>query len=125
MGSRSGLRLIGGILIVAALVGFGYYVYNLGLAQGVAEAGRISAAPSGTAPVVVMWPRPWGFGFFSFFPLLFFLLIWLFAARALFWRGGWRGRRCGYGHGSTEALDEWHRRAHAQPGVEPSPRANA
>jgi hypothetical protein len=51
MNNRFGLRLIGGILVVAALVGFGYYAYNLGVAQGVAEAGRI-AAPSGGAPVV-------------------------------------------------------------------------
>src|SRR4051794_21865299 len=109
MGDRW-LRVTGGILIAAALAGFGFYAYNLGVAHGVAEAGRI-AAPAGGAPVVMMW-RPWGFGFgfFPFFPLLFFFLIWLFAARALFWRGGWRGRGCG-SYGRRETLDEWHRRA--------------
>jgi len=116
--------LIGGILVVAALVAAGFYGYNLGLSQGVAEAGRAVAAPSGGAPVVVMWPRPWGFGFgfFPFFPLLF-ILFWFFVARGLFWRGAWRGR--GWGCGSTQALDEWHRRAHAQQEVEPAARSNA
>jgi hypothetical protein len=68
-----------------------------------------------------MWPRPWGFGFgfFPFFPLLF-ILFWIFVARGLFWRGAaWRGRGCGY-YGRADALDEWHRRAHAQQGGEPA-----
>jgi hypothetical protein len=120
MANRFGVRVLVAILIVAALAGFGYYAYNLGLAQGVAEAGRI-AAPSGggTAPVVVMW-RPWGFGFgfFPFFPLVF-LFFWLFVARGLFWRGAWRGRGCGY-YGRLDGLEEWHQRAHAQQGGEPS-----
>jgi len=113
-------------LLVAALAGFGYYAYNLGVSQGIAEAGRI-AVPSGGAPVVVMWPRPWGFGFgfFPFFPLLFVALFWFVAARALFWGGRWRGRGCGDRYRSTEALDEWHRRAHGQPGAEPSTPVNA
>jgi hypothetical protein len=123
MNNRFGLRLIGGILVVAALVGFGYYAYNLGVAQGVAEAGRI-AAPSGGAPVVVMWPRPWGFGFgfFPFFPLVF-ILFWFFVARAWFWRGAWRGRACGYG--PPQAWDEWHRRAHSQQGESSSTTVSA
>ena len=72
MRDRFGLRLMGGILVVAALFAAGFYCYNLGLSQGVAEAGRAVAGPSGGAPVFVMWPRPWGvgFGLFPFFPLL-------------------------------------------------------
>ena len=123
MRDRFGLRLMGGILVVAALFAAGFYCYNLGLSQGVAEAGRAVAGPSGGAPVFVMWPRPWGvgFGLFPFFPLLF-ILFWFFVARGLFWRGGWRGRGCDYG--STEALNEWHRRAHAEPQVDlSSPRS--
>jgi hypothetical protein len=63
-------------------------------------------------PVVAVWPRPWGFGFgfFPFFPL-FFILFWAFVLRGMFWRGGWRGRGCGY-DGVPPAFDEWHRRAH-------------
>jgi len=110
MSNRFGWRLVAGLLVIAALAGFGYYAYNLGVAQGVAEAGRI-AAPSGSAPVVVMW-RPLGFGFFPLFPLLF-ILFWFFLARGLFWRGAaWRGRGCGY-DGRREWLEDWHRRAHA------------
>ena len=124
MDNRYWFRVMSVLLVAAALVGFGFYSYNMGVARGVAEAGQI-AAPSGGTPVFVMWPRPWGFGFgfFPFFPLIFFVLFWLFASRVLFWRGGWRGRGCG--NRSTEALDEWHRRAHGQQGVDASPRVNA
>jgi hypothetical protein len=95
MGDRFGFRLIVGIALVAALAAVGFYTYNLGLAHGVAHSGQLVAAPGTTAPVVI-WPRPWGlgFGFFPFFPLM--ILFWIFVARALFWRGAWRGRGCRY-----------------------------
>lgn len=93
MGDRFGFRLIVGIALVAALAGVGFYAYNLGLARGIAQSGQLVAAPGTTVPVVV-WPRPWGFGFFPFFPLM--ILFWIFVARALFWRGAWRGRGCRY-----------------------------
>jgi hypothetical protein len=84
------------LLLVAAVAGVGSYMYHLGVANGIAASGRI-AAPNG-APLVVFAPRPWGygFGFFPFFPLLFFVLFWIFAARALFWRRRWYHGRCGY-----------------------------
>ena len=49
----------------------------------------------GGVPVVI-WPRPWGFGFgfFPFFPLM--ILFWLFVLRGLFWRGAWHRRGCRY-----------------------------
>jgi hypothetical protein len=92
MGHRFAFRLGLGVLAVVALVGAGMYGYNLGVAQGIVESGRAVAA-TGTVPVVI-WPRPWGFGFgfFPFFPLVF-ILFWFFAARALFWRGASRGCR--------------------------------
>jgi hypothetical protein len=95
MGDRFGFRLMLGIAMVAALAAVGFYTYNLGLAHGVAQAGQVVTAPGTTAPVVI-WPRPWGFGFgfFPFFPLM--ILFWIFVARALFWRGAWRGRGCRY-----------------------------
>ena len=49
MGNRFGARaLIGALLIAAALVGIGYWSYNAGMAQGMAEAARVAAAPGGT-----------------------------------------------------------------------------
>jgi hypothetical protein len=94
MGNRFRLRLLLGIAAVAALATAGFYTYNFGLAHGIAQAGQVVTAP-GTVPVVI-WPRPWGFGFgfFPFFPLM--ILFWIFVARALFWRGAWRGRGCRY-----------------------------
>ena len=93
MGERFGFRLLLGIALVGVLAVVGVYTYNLGLAHGIAQSGQLVAAPGSGAPVVI-WPRPWGFGFFPFFPLM--ILFWIFVARALFWRGAWRGRGCRY-----------------------------
>ena len=118
MRGRTALQVILALLTLALVAGVGAYTYNLGVARGIAEAGRVVSAPSGSVPVVAFWPRPWGFGFgfFPFFPLLF-ILFWFFVVRALFWRGPWGrggwGYGCRYG-GVPPAFDEWHRRAHAQ-----------
>ena len=100
-------------LVVAAAAAIGFGAYNAGVAQGVAESGRIITAPPAGAPYVYL--RPWGFGFFPFFPVLFFL-VFFFVVRGLLWRGGGRGG-CGY-RGYREdapmAWDEWHRRAHGE-----------
>ena len=97
------------ILVAAAAIGIG--AYNAGVAQGIAESGRMIAPAVGT-PDVYVWPRPWGFGFFPFFPIFFFLVFFL-VMRGLLWRGrwhdGWRYRDGGV----PPAFEEWHRRAHA------------
>jgi hypothetical protein len=92
MRDRFGFRLLLGLALVGALAIVGVYTYNLGLAHGIAQSGQLVAAPGSGVPVVI-WPRPWGFGF-GFFPLM--ILFWIFVARALFWRGAWRGRGCRY-----------------------------
>jgi hypothetical protein len=119
MSDRTGFRLLMGAVIIAALATVGFYTYNLGVAHGVAESARAVAAP-GNGPAVVIWPRPWGFGF-GFFPVfpLFFILFWLVIARGLFWRGSRWGRSCRY-DGVPQEFDEWHRRAHAQQGPPPT-----
>ena len=117
MGDRSAYRWLMGLLLVAMLAADGVYTYNLGVAHGIAESTRALAAPGAGVQVVpywAVWPRPWGFGF-GFFPFLF-ILFWFFVARGLFWRGGWRGRMHGYG-GVPREFEEWHRRAHEQPGT--------
>ena len=120
MRSRFAFRWLTGLLLVAAIAVVGIYAYNLGVAHGIAESGRI-AAP-GTGVPVVVW-RPWGFGFFPFFPFLF-ILFWFFVARGLFWRGAWRGR--GYRSGGVPPeFDDWHRRAHAQQSPTPAPDTQA
>ncbi|HYT69108.1 MAG TPA: hypothetical protein VEL51_21980 [Vicinamibacterales bacterium] len=99
------------VLTSAAAIGIG--AYNAGMAQGIAASGRLIAAPpAGAAPYVYVWPRPWGFGFFPFFPLLFIFLF-FFVMRGLFWRGPWRGGWRDRYDGVPPAFDEWHKRAHA------------
>lgn len=103
MGDRFGFRLLLGIALVGALAFVGVYTYNLGLAHGIAQSAQPVAAPGSGAPVVI-WPRPWGFGFgfFPFFPLM--ILFWIFVARALFWPRAWRGRGCRYDGPSGERM---------------------
>jgi len=122
MGSRFAFRWLTGLLMVAMLAAVGVYTYNLGVSHGIAESGRVIAAPGAGVPVII-WPRPWGFGFgfFPFFPFLF-ILFWLLVARRLFWRGAWRMHGCG---GVPPGLDEWHRRAHAQQNPPPASESHA
>lgn len=122
MNNRSLWRALGiAALVIAGAAAIAIGAYNAGMAQGFAEGGRAIAPPSAGTPYVYVWPRPWGLGFFPFFPVLFFVFVFL-VVRALVWRGPLRGgRACGYG-GVPPAFDEWHRRAHAaQPGSTPTP----
>lgn len=106
-------------LVLAVLVAV--YAYNLGVAHGVAAAAQ-AAAPAPGVPPFAWGPRPWGFGFFPFFPLfpLFFILLFVVLLRGLFWRGRWGGGMYCRHDGVPAAFDEWHRRAHAQPGAPPA-----
>ena len=99
------------VIAVAAVIGIG--AYHAGMAQGIAESRAVNA-PAAGSPYVYVWPRPWAFGFFPFFPILF-LLLFFGIARGLFWRGPWRGG-CGYyGYDRVPPqFDEWHRRAHGE-----------
>jgi len=102
-----------GALLIAGAAAIGIGAYNAGVAQGMAESGRLIAAPPVGTPIYV-WPRPWGFGFFPFFPLLF-LFLFFFVVRGLLWRGRWhRGGAYRY-EGVPPMFEEWHRRAHAGP----------
>jgi hypothetical protein len=114
MGNRFVFRLLTALVAIAMLAAVGFYSYNLGVAHGVAQNGH--AFTPGTPPPYAYWPHPWGFGFgfFPFFPLVFIILFWVVIVRGLFWRGRW-GRGSCYS-GVPPAFEEWHRRAHAQPG---------
>ena len=121
------LRILAGVILLAALVFLGALIYNAGIAQGLATS---SLAPSNGqgAPNIQGVPqpyfyapfyRPWGFGlFWPIFPLLFLLLI-FFAVRGLFF-AGWRHRNWGRGYGPAgwgqgevpPMVKEWHRKMH-------------
>jgi hypothetical protein len=113
------------VLVAAAAIGIGGYAYNLGVAQGMVESGKVVAPVPGTPPFAYGAPfgfyRPWGFGFGGlgcFFPFLAFLLF-FFLIRGLFWHGrGWGGGRH-WNRGAPAAFDEWHREAHGTPAPEP------
>jgi hypothetical protein len=142
MNGRFWLRVLMAVILVAALVGVGVWVYNAGVAQGMLASGKIVlpnsnvAPPNGAAPYLYnpYFFRPWGFGFWPFglcFGVLFFFLI-LFAISGLFFRGfyrrGWRGYgpgRWGDGPGGQwkenvpPFVEEWHRKMHEGSGESP------
>ncbi len=110
-------RWLGALFAIALVVLAGVYVYDLGVAHGLREGAAATGVAGGHTPFFG-WERPWGFGFFPFFPVLF-ILFWFVVVRAVFWRGrwwyspGWRGRGWDDGRrGVPPAFEEWHRRAH-------------
>jgi hypothetical protein len=117
-------RFVLGLILVGALIGLGVFVYNAGLAQGLAAGGQMVGLEEGAPAYAYPFHygpffRPWGlwpFGFF--FPLLFVFLFFL-AIRGLFFRG-WRhhGPRRWHGwygsepQGVPPRVEEWHRKMH-------------
>ena len=141
-------RVVLGVLVVLVLivgaVAVGGYAYQIGVAQGLANSGKL-VAPQGDGVGVTPFyygapyfyhPFGFGFGFLGcLFPLLAFFLIFALI-RGLLWRGGWRGRRGWGGHGWGRGYGsggpgggpdsgpggqevppmfaEWHKRAHGE-----------
>ncbi|MEW5958269.1 MAG: hypothetical protein AB1801_11125 [Chloroflexota bacterium] len=128
-------RVVLGILLALALIagaaGLGAYAYNLGVAQGLVQSGKLSDLPPGAEmrayPYYYGGPfwfhRPFGFGFLGCFgPLLFLFLIFVLF-RGLWWGGRW-GHGHGWSHGHWDRgvppmFEEWHRQAHQ--GTEQTP----
>jgi hypothetical protein len=119
------LRILSAIILVALVVGAGVFVYNAGVAQGLATSGQaVASNGQGTpGPYYYYAPfyRPWGFGPFGLiFPLLFVFLIFL-AVRGLFFRdwrrhGPWM-RYGPYDYGRRDVppmAEEWHRKMHEE-----------
>ncbi len=110
------------VLIVGAIV-LGSYVYNIGVAQGLAQSDKLPAPATG-APYpyygpFFFAPWGWGFGFLGFLFPLFFLFLIFAVVRGLIWggRGGWR-RHCMMGdHDVPSRLEEWHRKMHESQGA--------
>ena len=113
------------VLVVAAAAAIAVGTYNAGVAHGLAESGRLAAAPPGTVPYVYVAPHYWGFGF-GLFPV-FFLIFFFFVLRGLLWGGPWRRGWGGgwHGRGVPPAFEEWHRRAHEQQASHKNPPTTA
>ncbi len=120
------------LVLIGAIVGLGFYAYQLGVAQGVAHTTAVTPGTAPTAPVPYygMWYYPpfYGFGFlYCLVP--FFLFFLLFAAvRGLFWHGrpGWRrwhygpwgyprnGEGTDWKENVPPMVAEWHRKLHEE-----------
>lgn len=130
MNRRIVLGILIGLVVIVGAVMVGYYAYQAGIAQGLANSGKVieSAPPDGRVyhywggPFVFHHPFGFGFGFLGcLIPFLFFALIFSLIRMIVFgprhW-GGWGYRRWGPGgweHGAPPMFDEWHRRAHGNP----------
>ena len=114
MRSFFGPRILGILLVLAGAVALSY---NVGVANGLAQAGAVAVAAPVAGPYLFFGAPLFGFFFFGF---LFKLLIVLFLIRLVlgFFRGGhrgpWGGRgdRRGSRDDASSGFEEWHRRAH-------------
>ena len=124
-------RVIMGIVLVGALVGLGFFAYQAGFSNGMAQGAQVEAG-SLPAPIYPYYgmPYPWPFFGFSFLGCLVplgLLFLFFFAMRGLFWHGPrrWGGMhhgpwgRSGTGHpdwpnGVPPFAEEWHSKMHAK-----------
>ncbi len=121
MNGRIWLSILLVLVLIALLAGVGAYAYNVGIAQGVAQSGRLETPSQGVAPYPYPYGGPfffrpfgWGFGLFGLLIPLFLLFLFFGLFRAIFWRGRWGryGPRGDWGQGVPPMFEEWHRRAH-------------
>ena len=125
MYGRIVLGVLIALLLIAGAVGIGVYAYNFGVAQGMADSGKLVAPAAGAVPSPYLY-RPFGFHSFGFgfgflgclVPLFFFFLL-FGLCRAFIWRGrwGWGGMHHRHWDGNTPPpmVEEWHRKMHEQP----------
>jgi hypothetical protein len=118
MNGRIVLRVLLALLVIAGIVGIGVYVYNMGVAQGLVESGKLAAPTTGVVPYHYyagpFFFRPFGFAFAGcLFPLLFIFLV-AVSLRGIFWRGHWarEGHHGPWEKGVPPMFEEWHRKAH-------------
>jgi len=133
MNKHIGLRILAGLVLLAAIAGIAFMAYQ----SGVTRATVVAVQASGeTAPVPYpYYPYGWGwplflFPFGCFLPLIGIFLVFLAfgAFRFMIWGPRWReGRSMHRHHGSwgwdsangvPPVFDEWHKQAHGQPPAE-------
>ena len=112
------------LAVAAGVSGLATYSYNLGVAQGLAQSGKVPSPGPGVGPYPVYpYPAypygfpfhgPFGFGFFGLlWPILIIFLIFALV-RGAFWRGyAWGGH---WGRGGGPWCEERHRQAHESEG---------
>jgi hypothetical protein len=120
-------RIIFGVLLTLVLLAgvatAGYYAYQMGVAQGLADSGKLVVPEAGARVYPYYGPhfgpffhRPFGFGLLGCLFPLFFILLFFGLLRGLFWGGGrWGWRHHGHwDKGAPPMFEEWHRRAHGE-----------
>lgn len=127
MNARGFFGFLAGLLVLGLLVGVGAGIYQLGIAQGIVDAGRF---PAGATVPVAGYGYGWhgGPGIFGILFGLFFLFLLFGLIRAAFsrgrgwgpgWGGGWGpgwsggpGRGDGWHEERDRRVAEWHRHLH-------------
>jgi hypothetical protein len=106
-------RAIAALVLIGIVALIGVNLYEAGVAQGIADAGRTAVSSSQPVPVVY-YPGPhWGYGGFGFFwPILWIVGLFLLFGLLRGGRGRWGGHR--------DRLEDWHRRAHQEPPDRPA-----
>ena len=128
-------RVIAGLVLLAAIVGIGYFAYNAGMTQAAGATLPAPSAEAGVPPYLyhgygMRYGHPFfGFGCFGLILPLFLLFLAFHSFRRLMWgpRWGWHGMHHMHGHGWMGAegergvppfFEEWHKRAHGESDTE-------
>jgi len=135
MNRNVGLRIVAALVLIAAVAAVAFFAFQAGVAQG---SPITIQSPSGeTAPLPYPYygygmpfhyPFGFGFGFLGCLIPLFLFLLLFGAFRFLLWGPRWGMHRGLYGpwrHGWSEGgvppmFEEWHKRAHGNPGDAPT-----
>jgi hypothetical protein len=119
MNGKIVLRVLLALGLIAGAVGIAIYAYNVGIAQGLIESGKLAAPTTGVAPYPFYggpfffhWPFGFGLGLLGcLFPLLFFVLF-FGLLRGMIGRGHWGKHRAHWEKGVPPMFEEWHRKMH-------------
>ena len=128
MNGKIWLRILSGLVLVAAIAGIAFFAFQAGVAQG---SPITLQAPSGVVAPMPYYGMPFGFHGMPFFGFgcfgilipLFLLFLAMRAFRFAFWgprwgyrmheHGAWGGGHWGEGN-VPPMFDEWHMRAHGE-----------
>ena len=125
MNEKIGLRIVAGLVLLAAIAGVAFFAFQAGVANGSpvtveAPTGQTVPAPMPYYGYGMRFSHPFGFGF-GCFGLLIPLFLFFLAMRAfhfMFWGPRWGHHMGHWGRrwegGAPPMFDEWHKKAHGE-----------
>ena len=126
-------RIVAGLVLLAAIAGLGFFAYQAGVVHGGAANIQLPTSESGMRfyPHIGLLPFM-GFGIFGLLFCLFLLFLAFGAMRRMIWGPRWGMRHMGPGpmghdmwnEGVPPMFAEMHRRAHAAPDSDNTPKEN-